>query len=724
MRTIQRTRQRRSLRGGVSVGPRLLRVEALEDRRLLTAARAADAVNLFAIDVYEQMQREGGNLFFSPLSVATGLAMAYAGANGQTATEMEQVLHLSDEPGIHESFGDLIDSIKSHNDYLGWQFTWLANAVWPDLGLPVEQAFLDVAQTEYGGHVQGVDYSNPEQAKDIINSWVADNTFGKIPNLVSDVGDAVMVLTNAVYFNGYWELPFDPDYTAPRPFTNADGQVSNVPTMYTETFLPYAEIDGFQVLVMPFDAGANDADNSMVFVLPPVSGSQEMTPDLYAQIDAWLDTAPPDSYVLVTLPKIDTAVATSLNSLLMGLGMPTAFELGAADFSQMTPAEVAISKVFHKATLTVNEQGTTAAAATEVQFYICFAAGTPVLTPAGSTPIEQLKAGDLVYARDENNPEGELQPKVVEKVHFNQAEILEVYVREQVIRTTAAHPFFVKGKGWTPAGELRSSDELATSFGDWVQVDGIERTSSSEAVYNLRVADHHTYFIGSKEWEFAVWVHNNCGGEPEFFADRPFHLLIRDNITGTVAFMGRIDDPSQLANSVTPTYVAAANADFDGNQTVNGADFLAWQRGYGATTGAQLAEGDSDADGDVDADDLAHWEQAFGETQTPATAAALVSDTPSVPAAESPEPAATAELVDAAMAIQWLQVDADGEAPSNAVAAEIAFAEHNVSEADDVLIATPSQSYARDTLRSDEEGDDDFVGEPWLNDELLEVVFE
>jgi hypothetical protein len=258
----------------------------------------------------------------------------------------------------------------------------------------------------------------------------------------------------------------------------------------------------------------------------------------------------------------------------------------------------------------MNEQGTTAAAATEVSFVICFAAGTPVMTPQGPKPIEELQQGDLVLARDENNVEGELQPKRVEKVFRREGETLELRIRGQVIRTTDTHPFFVRGKGWTPAGELRPRDLLSTDKGDWVEVDAVRPTGESEPVYNLRVADFHTYFVGRKEWQFAVWVHNSCGGEPEFFANRPFHLFIRDNITSTIAFMGRIDDPTQLQNDVAPV-VVQPNADFDGNTKVDGADFLAWQRGLGATGGANGSAGDSNADGDVDSSDLAVWKTSF-----------------------------------------------------------------------------------------------------------------
>jgi serpin B len=636
----------------------------------MLAGRAAEAINLFALDVYEHMQRDQGNLFFSPLSIATSLAMAYAGADGQTAAEMEQVLHLGSEPGIHASFGELLDSFASHNESLIDSFPdrphvlTVANAIWPANGSPVQQSFLDLVQSDYDGHVQNVDYGNPQQAKNTINNWVSQRTNGKIPELVSELDPSVrMVLTNAVYFNGYWQSPFDPQYTASRPFELGSGQVISTPTMYTEMAAHYAVFDGFAVLELPFEGGAKGADYSMVFVLPPENGGDDLTPELFAQIDAWQqDELRFERGVRISLPKIDTAVSNGLNQLLIGLGMPTAFAPGAADFSAMTPEPVWISKVFHKATLTMNEQGTTAAAATEIQFPICFAAGTPVMTPQGPRPIEALEAGDLVLARDENNVEGPLQPKRIEKLHRSNGEIIELLVKGRLIRTTKTHPFFVKGKGWLPAGELLPRDLLSTSIGDWVEVNAVQRTGAAEPLFNLQVADYHTYFVGREEWGFAVWVHNSCNNDPEFTADRPFHLLIRDNITSTIAFMGRIDDPVQSQNSVTPA-VIDANADFDGSLNVDGADFLAWQRGFGTTADANRSDGDSNADGDVDANDLAEWMQTYGQSDSSLAATAASSESPPAAPFESSGTSSLAELVDAAMALDWLTPDDNVEDP-------------------------------------------------------------
>jgi uncharacterized repeat protein (TIGR01451 family) len=140
----------------------------------------------------------------------------------------------------------------------------------------------------------------------------------------------------------------------------------------------------------------------------------------------------------------------------------------------------------------------------------CFAAGTPLLTPEGSKAIEQFRPGDLILARDEYNAEGLVEAKVVEEVFVATGRILHVHVGGRVIRTTPEHPFFVEGKGWTAAGELRVGDLLSSHDGRWVAVEDLLDTGEYETVHNLRVADHHTYFVGANEWGFSAWAHNQC----------------------------------------------------------------------------------------------------------------------------------------------------------------------------------------------------------------------
>jgi hypothetical protein len=140
----------------------------------------------------------------------------------------------------------------------------------------------------------------------------------------------------------------------------------------------------------------------------------------------------------------------------------------------------------------------------------CFAAGTPLLTPTGDKRIEQFQPGDLILSRSELDPNGELEAKVVEEVFVRLGQILHLHVGGQVIRTTAEHPFWVQGKGWLPASELQVGDLLNSHDGQWVAVEDLLDTSEYETVYNLRITDYHTYFVGSRDWGFSVWAHNAC----------------------------------------------------------------------------------------------------------------------------------------------------------------------------------------------------------------------
>ena len=163
----------------------------------------------------------------------------------------------------------------------------------------------------------------------------------------------------------------------------------------------------------------------------------------------------------------------------------------------------------------------------------CFAAGTPLLTPTGAKPIEWLQVGDLVLARAEHDPNGPVEAKVVEEVFRNFAAILHLHVGGQLIRTTAEHPFWVKNLGWIQAGELRVGDLLCGQDGRWTAVEDLFDTGDFETVYNLRVADHHTYFVGGDGWGFAVWAHNVCVyvGHASSGASGILYVGITNNIT-------------------------------------------------------------------------------------------------------------------------------------------------------------------------------------------------
>jgi hypothetical protein len=140
----------------------------------------------------------------------------------------------------------------------------------------------------------------------------------------------------------------------------------------------------------------------------------------------------------------------------------------------------------------------------------CFAAGTPLLTPAGHKAIEQFKPGDLILSAPEDDPDAPLEAKQVEELFTGYASLFELAINGRLIRTTAQHPFFVRHKGWTEAGQLIEGDWLRSHDGRWVRVQRVHDTAQDAAVYNVRIDDYHTYFVGAIDWGFSVWAHNAC----------------------------------------------------------------------------------------------------------------------------------------------------------------------------------------------------------------------
>lgn len=220
-------------------------------------------------------------------------------------------------------------------------------------------------------------------------------------------------------------------------------------------------------------------------------------------------------------------------------------------------------------------------------------------------------------SRDQHHVEGPVEPKAIIEVFEDRKQIVEVHIGDRIIRATPRHPFFVKDQGWTAAIELKSGDLLATNGSTWVKVDQVIDTGEEEPVFNFHVADHHTYFVGGESWEFKAWVHNCSGCPPEaeveFKADRSFHFLIRDNATSTIMFMGRIDDPLQDSNSLTPTFeeidtsanpADALPGDANGDRVVDFADFLVLAQNFGKVEDAIFAEGDFDGNGAVNFQDF------------------------------------------------------------------------------------------------------------------------
>jgi serine protease inhibitor len=398
--------ERNRRRGGALPGYRRLGIERLEDRRVLSGLSAlpapapivygpmpppaqspvshqpaaltsaqlaaettvAQSINSFAESLYRQLQSQGGgsgNLFLSPASISTALAMTYAGARGETATQMAAALHYTlDANTLAGDFGSLLADLNSAGQ--GNYALSVADALWGQQGFSFLAPFLNLVQADYNGGLQQVDFLNDtEAARQTINNWVAQQTNNKILNLIPAGALSPwtkLVLTNAIYFKGQWATAFDATLTQNGAFTLGSGQQVEVPTMHATNSYRYMQSDGYQVLELPYQGSRLVMD-----VLLPSAGSGLSGLDagqLPADLNGWLQglTSQP---VQVALPKFQMTTQFELSQPLETLGMTDAFS-SQADFAGISSMPLNISSVIHKAFIDVNETGTEAAAATAV----------------------------------------------------------------------------------------------------------------------------------------------------------------------------------------------------------------------------------------------------------------------------------------------------------------------------------------------------------------------
>jgi serpin B len=345
-------------------------------------AAAVEGNNAFAVELYGQLRNRGGNLFFSPESISTALAMTYAGARGDTAAEMARTLHFTLPPErLHPAMGSVLNDLNA--PHVGYLLS-VANAIWADKDYAFLDGFLKLTARDYGAGFNHADFkSAPEAARLTINQWVAQKTGDKIRDLLQPgTVDPLtrMVLTNAIYFKGYWAAPFKKEQTEDDEFHLSPAQSVQVPLMHRVDEFNYFNGGSFQALEIPYKG----YELSMIVFLPnDVSGLPAFEQSLTASsVQQWLSQLRPASKVIVTFPRFKVTQQFELQGALGAMGMTKAFEKGEADFSGMTGnRELFISAVIHKAFVDVNEEGTEAAAATAVEMLEMARQGPPKPPP-------------------------------------------------------------------------------------------------------------------------------------------------------------------------------------------------------------------------------------------------------------------------------------------------------------------------------------------------------
>jgi serpin B len=320
----------------------------------------------FAAALYRKLAQAEGNLFFSPHSISTALAMTWGGARGRTADQMAEVLHFGggDAHAGFERLAGQIEKAKSKGEIE----IAIANSIWPQEGYAFLPEYVALLKKRYGVTVTPVDYGTAaEAARAKINAWVAEKTRENIQNLIPRgvlTPLVRLVLVNAIYFKGDWAEQFEKKATHPAPFVLGGGRTAKVQMMHRKGQYGYMEDDSAQVLELPYAGGAL----SMVVVLPrEADGLAKLEAGLTAErLQMWAGRMGRRE-VRVFMPRFKLETSFRLDEALKEMGMPDAFDDQKADFSGMDGRKwLYIGAVLHKAFVEVNEEGTEAAAATAV----------------------------------------------------------------------------------------------------------------------------------------------------------------------------------------------------------------------------------------------------------------------------------------------------------------------------------------------------------------------
>jgi len=309
--------------------------------------------NKFAFDLYKQLvSTEEGNLFYSPYSISLALAMAYAGANGQTEEQMAETLKfLLENEELHDAFNKLALELagrSEENDKNRFALN-IANAIWGQEDYKFSQEFLDILAENYDAGIRLLDFLNKsEEARQIINEWVNDETNGKIQELIAEreIDPATeFIITSAIYFKAEWFAPFMKELTHDADFTLLDSSTVTVSMMEQQMQFNYEDGSNYQAIELQYKG----KDFSMVILLPDEGNFEEFEAALDAQKIDEIINGRQNDVVVLSMPKFTYEADINLAEILDNMGLPV--------------TELQILDAAHQACISVDELGTEAAAA-------------------------------------------------------------------------------------------------------------------------------------------------------------------------------------------------------------------------------------------------------------------------------------------------------------------------------------------------------------------------
>ena len=345
--------------------------------------KVVDANNQFAIDLYQQINKQAkqaeNNVFFSPYSLSTAMAMLYAAAEGETKQQIQKTFHYPAPAILNPNSAALYNQFNKPNPNYDLS---TVNDLWMRQGLSPNQSYLDTVKRYYGGQVTNLDFaSHPESSRQTINKTIANHTKQMIPELLakdSIKADTAAVLTNAVYFKSEWAQPLGLRGST-QPFYNLNGTTTDTNFMYSIESFDYMQDEQVQVVELPYKGD----ELSMLVVLPKskeAAAMQKLIANLStAQINKWTERLE-NKEIFLNMPKFKLEQSYKMESILTEMGMPIAFS-NKADFSLFNDKlPLAVDSVIHKAVVEVDEKGTVAAAATSIVVRVVSASYNAELT--------------------------------------------------------------------------------------------------------------------------------------------------------------------------------------------------------------------------------------------------------------------------------------------------------------------------------------------------------
>jgi len=371
-------------------------IPVVPSRVLSAAERSLVAGNTqFAFELYRILHQQGGNLFFSPYSISMALAMVYTGSHEKTEEQMASVLHfMLSQERLHIAFNALDLEVTRRGERLAvtedekFQLH-LANSLWVESEYKLIESYRKLLVVNHGAAAEPLDFANaPEASRQTINKWVSQETEKKIRELLPEESITSLtrlVLANAIYFRATWKERFNADFTSNSPFYLLDGRQVTVPMMEQITPFPYTKISGVQAVELPYVGD----EFSMVILLPAPGQFKTFAKSLTADRVAAILEHLSREMVQIYMPRFEFRSSFRLSSALKDLGMKDAFILGQADFSGMTKSrDLFLDDVYHQSIVSVDENGTFAAA------------GTAAAMPMPIVPTVRLNRPFIFLIRD------------------------------------------------------------------------------------------------------------------------------------------------------------------------------------------------------------------------------------------------------------------------------------------------------------------------------------